>query len=267
VTSTSCEAFDAITYSLTSAESWTLHAKKGVAYVIRVRHQSGPGLTDALDALIQIYGRDAQGDMNFLTARWDTFGADNGNGGSNEEMFFATGVDRTVSIRVSADTKADTGAYSLIVQSCPMATLDGPVDSVTIDLTHGCRALTLDAQETKASFFSFVADSSVEDTTVITRTDGAASFLSHAASPRFDVNCITNDQWNDDCVSSEIGLGTSATHYLTPNMPAQVAGWVAIRADSAAKVSVLIGAAPPSSSPAMVHAPTARIIGRRSGRN
>jgi len=262
LTSTSCEVFNIDDYGLTVAESWTLNVKKGTAYVIRVRHQSAPGLADAIGYDLLTYGRNPQGDATFLTGWWDSFGTNNGAGGYNEEMFFTATSDRTLSLRVQAYSPADTGAYSLTVHSCPMVMLDGAVDSATVDLSHGCEALSLTSLPVKASFFAFEADSVVTDTTTITRTDGAASFLSHAGHPGYDINC-----WNSDCDYASSGFGTSATLYNNPAFPTHVTGYAAIHADSAATVSIKIGTTVPAAPPALMPASTVPKLGRHTGRN
>ena len=262
VTSTSCEVFDISNYVLTSAESWTLHMAKNTAYVVRLRHQAATGVADNWQGDLQVYGRNAQGDINFLTGWWDSFGATNGNGGQNEELFLASPTDRTVSLRISAATKADTGAYSLVVRSCPMVALTAPADTVSIDLTAGCEALTIDALPTRLSFWTFLADSSVQDTTKIDRTAGTGSFSARVASPAFDVN-----NWTDDYTSSNSGFATTASLTLTPNVPGPVAGYLAVRSDSAATVSLSIGATAPATAPALAPVSSGRNIRRHQGRN
>lgn len=262
VTSKSCEVFDIETYNLTSAESWTLHMAKNTAYVVRLRHQALGAVPDNWEGDLQVYGRNAQGDINFLTGWWDSFGTTNPNGGQNEELYLVSPTDRTVSLRVSATSKADTGAYSLVVRSCPLVALTAPADTTTIDLSLGCESLAMDALPTRLSFWTFSADSSVQDTTKIDRTAGTGTFLSRVASPAFDVN-----NWTDDHTSDNIGFATTATLTLTPNVPGPVAGWLAVRSDSAATVSLSIGATAPAAAPALAPAPSGRIVRRHQGRN
>lgn len=262
VTSSSCEAFDVSTYNLTYAESWTLHMAKNTAYVVRLRHEASADVADNWEGDLQVYARNAQGDVNFLTGWWDSFGSANGNGGENEELFLASPTDRTVSLRVSATSKADTGAYSLVVHSCPMVALSAPADTVSIDLSAGCEALTIDALPTRLSFWTFRADSAVQDTTKIDRTAGTGSFSARVASPAFDLN-----NWTDDHTSANAGFGTSATLTLTPTVPGPVAGWIAVRSDSAATVSLSIGATAPAPVPALVSGPGGPTLRRPQGRN
>jgi hypothetical protein len=262
VTSTSCEVFDVSNYRLTYAESWTLNVKKGTAYVIRVRHESAPEMADNIDYDLHVFGRNAHGDATFLTGWWDSFGNNNGNGGQNQELFFTATSDRALSLRISADTKADTGAYSLTVHSCPLVFLTAPKDTVEVDLSKGCEALSLDFAQLKASFFAFQTDSSVQDTTWITRVAGDAYFVSHTATPGYDVNC-----WNSDCTSINNSWATAITNRHTPAVPTYTVGWAAVHTDSAATVQIAVSGTPPSTPPAFVPAPSARIKGRSTGRN
>lgn len=254
VRGSSCLAFNPSSYVISPAESWTLNAKKGTAYIIRLRHQPNTAANDTWAGSLQAFGRNAQGDATFVTGRWSTFGTPNGNGGNNQEMFIAADRDRTLSIRVVSSTKADTGAYSLAISSCPITQISDTLDHAGIDLSNGCPSLSYDALPTKVTFVSYLADSIVQDSAIVTRTAGTGSFQGYLTGIGMDVNC-----WNSDCVSTTSGWTTATTLVTTPALPGTMNLLAAVRADSAATVTVRIHSIPPTAPPAP--AATARVVG------
>src|ERR1041385_1111139 len=112
VSASSCMLWSDYNYGVTRAASWTLHAEKNTAYIVRLRHQEDAHAFDNWSGDLVLYGRNAHGDPEFETGWWNSFGAVNGNGGENEEMMLATDRDQTWSIRVEAASPADTGAHT-----------------------------------------------------------------------------------------------------------------------------------------------------------
>lgn len=254
VRTSSCQVFSEWTYALTSAESWTLSMKKGNVYILRLRHQQDASASDHWQGDLTAYGRNAQGDPNFVTGWWGSFGTSNANSGKNEEMFIPADRDRTLSIRVSSRTTADTGAYSLAVSTCPLTPVTDTLDHAGIDLGTGCASLGFDSLATKLTFFTYPTDSVIRDTAFVTRTAGTGSFTAYMAGPGMDVNC-----WNSDCRTSSSGWTTGATVTLAPHLPGATTLIAAVRADSAATVTLKVKATAPAAAPAP--APVARVLG------
>lgn len=243
VSGSSCLLWSDYNYVETRAESWTLHAKKNTAYIVRLRHQSQDtvGGFDNWSGDLALYGRNAQGDPEFETGWWDSFGVGNGNSGVNEEMMLATDRDQTWSIRVESASKADTGAYSLTVESCPLhpLTTAAPVTGVNVTAT-GCYSLTFQAAATRIAFFSYPGDSLTNNTVTSTRTAGAAYQHGEITGPDNDVSSWTSSSYR----TNFSGDTTQTSGIYHPAATGRQTLWVGVNADSAATVSVSMTSAP-----------------------
>lgn len=246
VNASSCEVFDPDSYQLTFAQSWTLQVQANTAYIVRLRQGAGFDPQGHFNGNLEAYGRNGQGDPSLLTGWWRAFGDPNPNGGRDMEMFLTPDQTRTLSIRVSSYSKADTGAYSLVVEPCRITTFDAsaaPHDN--IDLGRGCRAESVDfanGAPMKVSFFSFPTAGNVTDSVVIDRTQGAGSFFSYVGGPGLDLDC-----WGGDC-SSDGGnsFDTAAQYRIFPDLPGRLTILAGVRADSAATVSIRVVTTPPA---------------------
>ncbi len=256
VRGSSCQVFSEWTYAITSAQSWTLNAKKGTVYILRLRHQQDASANDHWKGDLTAYGRNPQGDATFVTGWWGSFGTNNGNGGKNEEMFIPADRDRTLSIRVVSTTLADTGAYSLVVSTCAMTPLADTTDHAGVDLSTGCPTFGVDALPTKTSFFTIRADSAVRDTVNVTRTAGTGYIRADFYGTDMDVNC-----WNSDCTGTSSSWTTATTLTAVPSLPGMMTLMTSVHADSAATVTVNTRPTPLAAT-AVTPAPTfARVVG------
>ena len=235
-----CVVFDPDNYVTTNAASWTLAVKKDQAYVIRMYHDS-TAAGDNLDARLQAVGRGVHGEAAVITSDGSTFGAMNGNGGSNREMFLVGDRDRTISIRVLSKTLADSGAYALTVLSCPVTVLADTTTHTGIDLSTGCMTLSYAGFPARIRFVTFPSDSQVPTNVQFRRTAGAAFFGSGMAGPTPDIVC-----WNGDCNADSAPFDTLATLTTTFDYPGRMAAWALVHADSAATVSVAAGFTAPA---------------------
>lgn len=240
VSTSSCQLWSDEYSVVTSAESWTFHAQKNTAYIVRLRHQEDAHGFDNWDGDLVLYGRNAEGDPQFETGWWSDFGAQNGNGGYNEEMMLATDRDQTWSIRVESYSTADTGAYTLSVEQCPLHTLS-PAASVTgVDLATGCYSLTFQSAPTRIAFFSYAGDTLSTFNVTSTRTAGAAFQHGQITGPDNDVS-----NWTEFSYSQPLsGDTTMSSGNYTPNATGRQTFWVGANADSAATVSVALTSAP-----------------------
>lgn len=232
VTAASCEAFDPDDYQVSNAESWTLQAKKNTAYVVRMYHVSDEG-SDNLDAYLQAYRRGPSGEATFITSDWDNFGASNPNGGSNREMFILSDRDADISLRVQTNSSADTGAYALVVRSCPVTVLNDTTTHTGIALGTGCTSLSYDNTPTTVRFFTFSSDSGTSVAVNIHRTAGEGTFASRLFGPGPDVAC-----WNDDCVSTSLTYAADAALSTTFDLPGRMGVLTAVHSDSVVTATV-----------------------------
>ncbi|HTK56588.1 MAG TPA: hypothetical protein VL295_07180, partial [Gemmatimonadales bacterium] len=240
VSSSSCLLWSDYNYVETRAESWTLHAKKNTAYIVRLRHQADTNAFDNWAGDLVLYGRNAQGDPQFETGWWNDFGVANGNGGYNEEMMLATDRDQTWSIRVEAASTSDTGHYTLSVESCPLHPITPAAGATGINVATGCTSLTFQSDTTRIAFFSYAGDTSSTFHVTSTRTAGAAYQYGEITGPDNDVS-----NWTDFSYSTSFAGDTvmNSPNY-TPNAIGRQTLWVGVNADSAATISVALTSTP-----------------------
>ena len=262
VNASSCEVFDPDSYNRTFAQSWTLQVQANTAYIVRLRQGAGLDPLGHFNGNVEAFGRNAQGDPSLLTGWWRTFGDPNANGGRDMEMFLTPDQVRTLSIRVSSYSKADSGAYSLVVEPCRIIAFDASAAAHDqIDLGRGCRAESVDyltGRPMRVSFFSFPSDANVTDSVLVDRTAGTGSFFSYVGGPGIDLDC-----WGGDCSSAGgSSFDTTAKYRVSPDLPGRMTILAGIRADSAATVSIRVVTTPPAQPGAPV--PTAPLA--RGGR-
>ena len=237
LTSMSCATFSDYENSSIWAQSWTLHAKQGTAYVVRLRHVQDAAATDNINADLYAYSRNIQGDPVLATGWWNSFGATNGNGGANEEMYLVGDKDRDYSIRVQIYALADTGAYTLSVVSCPTHALTPGTPLTGVDLSaSSCssNALFDGATIRTMTFFGFQGDSLHTIHVTDTITAGTATMYGVVTGPDMDVGCYT-----EFCTYAPSSNGVTAFD-LVPSV--EGAGlqtlMVGINADSSATATV-----------------------------
>lgn len=235
VTGASCEVVsDYYDGGQTLAESWTLNAKAHTAYIVTLFHVADTAGFDNWKGDLFLYGRNAAGDAEWSTGVWNNFGATNLNGGANQEMVFVSSKDQVVSLRIESSSPADTGHYSLQVESCAAPVLKDSVTSAAVDVAEGCHSRVLiGGMQSRAAFWTFKGDTLTDPAVTFTRTAGDANFRSWVSGPELDVPC-----WTDYCSYMSVGASAgpvelSPTIYLNGTF----AAFVAIPADSTATVT------------------------------
>jgi hypothetical protein len=213
LTASSCSVFSDYNEEWTRAASWTLNARAHTGYVVRVYHREDANAVDNWDGDVFLYARNAAGDAEWAGGWWDDFGAVNTNGGYNIEMIYATAKDQTVSIRVEAATEADTGAYTIVVESCAAPALADSVTSAAVAVDSACKMLsTYGGAGGHVAFWTFAGDSLNTHHLTFTRASGTGAFRPYISGPDNDVAC-----WSDDCTWSNPGATVGPTT-LTPTI-------------------------------------------------
>lgn len=241
VSASSCMLWSDYNYGVTRAASWTLHAEKNTAYIVRLRHQEDAHAYDDWKGDLVLYGRNAHGDPEFETGWWESFGGSNVNGGQNEEMMLATDRDQTWSIRVESASPADTGAYTLSVEKCPLHPITTADGATGVDLTTGCHSLTFQAAPTRIAFFSYAGDTVSTFNVTSTRTAGAAFQYGQITGPDNDVSNWTDFSYSQSIPAADTSMSSGD---YTPNGDGRQTFWVGVNADSAATISVALTSAP-----------------------
>lgn len=240
VSTSSCTLWSDYNYVETRAQSWTLHAQKNTAYIVRLRHQEDAHAFDNWKGDLVLYGRNAHGDPEFETGWWLNFGVANANGGVNEEMMLATDRDQTWSIRVESASTADTGAYTLSVEKCPLRPITTDSGATGVDVATGCHSLTFAGGNKRIAFFSYPGDTLSSFKVTSTRTAGSAFQYGEITGPDNDVS-----NWTDYSFSTSFSGDTTMTSTTyTPAAPGRQTLWIGIDADSAATVDVGVTSLP-----------------------
>lgn len=254
LTSKSCTVWSDYNYTATVAESWTVNAKAHTAYVVRVYHRNDTTGFNHWNGDVWLYGRNSGGDAVWSGGYWGSFGPTNTNGQQHQELIFTTPRDQVVSIRVEANTPADTGHYAITIESCPAIALTPGAVSAGRDLSAGCLTKTMlgGGVDGRAAFWTFEGDT-LNDTDVnFNLTDGNGSYRGWASGEGLDFAC-----WSEWCSYASSGpsnaaFGLNPTIYLTGDFSATAV----VNADSAATVTVEVqktpftGPRPPFTGPA-----------------
>lgn len=259
VTGSSCVMWSDMNYENVWAQSWTLQAKKNTAYVVRLRHVQNAAAADNWKGDLYSYARNAQGDAVWATGWWGSFGSNNGNGGRNEEMFLATDADRAISIRVQVSALADTGAYTLSVESCTLHPIPDGVDLTGIDVTTGCSVLGYATPALRMSFFSFLADTLHTYHAIATSTAGTGTLYGKVAGTDLDVGCYTESCTWSGAVAGVTNFDLDLSSDIS--VPGRQTLLVGVNADSTATVTVSTTSTPkpaPGTSPSFRRAPARR---------
>jgi len=245
IKASSCSVWSDLNDERTIAESWTLHAKAHTGYVVRVYHRQDDSAFDNWQGDVWLYARNTAGDAEFATGWWDSFGSTNGNGGQNEELLFASDKDRTVSIRVEANTPADSGAYTIVVESCAAPAVTTAAASAPVDIANSCEMLSANAGTGgHVAFWTFPNDTLYGAQMTFTRTAGTAGFIPGVNGEGLDFGC-KSDYCTSDSVVDTAGPATiTSTLYLTGYYTA----WATVKADSSATLTVAL-ANPPLPAP------------------
>ena len=128
-------------------------------------------------------------------------------------MLFASEKDQTVSIRVETATEADTGAYTIVVESCASTPLADSVTSAAVAVDSACKMLsTYGGVGGHVAFWTFAGDSLSDHHVTFTRTSGTGAFRPYISGPDNDVGC-----WSDDCTWNNPGPTVGPTT-LTPTI-------------------------------------------------
>ena len=259
VTGSSCQMWSDMNYENVWAQSWTLQAKKNTAYVVRLRHVQNAAAADNWRGDLYSYARNAQGDAVWATGWWSNFGSSNGNGGQNEEMFLTTDADRAISLRVQVSALADTGAYTLSVESCALHPIPDGADLTGIDVTTGCHVLSYAAPALRMSFFSFFADTLHTYHAIATATAGTGTLYGKVAGTDLDVGCYTEGCTWSTAVTGVTGFDLDLSSDIS--VPGRQTLLVGVNADSTATVTVSTTSTPlpaPRPSPSFRRAPARR---------
>ena len=236
ITASSCVMFSDMNNESSWAESWTLNAKRNTAYIVRLRHVQDASAFDNWDGDLFAYARNPQGDPIWATGWWNEFGSPNANGGANEELFLTSEADRAISLRVQIGALADTGAYTLSVESCPLHPFPDGADLVGIDVATGCTSLSYAAAPLRMTFLSFPADTFHTYHAIGSRTAGSGTLSAKVTGPDLDVGCYTAlCTWSaamTGVTSFDIDLTTAIL------MPGRQTLMVGVNADSAATITV-----------------------------
>lgn len=243
ITGASCAGFSDYAYANIWFQSWTLHARKNTAYVVRLRHVENAAAADNINADLYAYARNPAGDPVFATGWWNSFGASNANSGANEEMYLVGDKDRDYSIRVQIYDQADTGAYTLSVVSCPMQALTVGTPIAGIDLaasTCTSNAFYGGATVRKLTFLGFQADSFHTYNAMDSVTAGAGTLYGVVTGPDMDVGCYT-----DNCTYATSTYGVPNFNFgVNIGYGGLHTFMAAVNADSAATVTAEVTSTP-----------------------
>ena len=236
VSAASCAGFSDMNYETILFQSWTLHARKNKAYVVRLRHVENADSADNWKGDLYAYTRNDAGDAEWATGWWESFGLANANGGGNEELLLATDRDRTYSLRVQVNSAANAGANTLSVEECALHPLPGPAQSVAgVDLASACVSLGVGAEPYRLAFFSFPADTFHTYHALATRTAGEGTLWAHVSGPDDDVGCYTDNCTWSTYLSGVTDVDLNLSDAITRAGRQTFA--LAVRADSSATVS------------------------------
>ena len=223
IAGSSCKVWSDYNYKRTVAESWTLNAKAHTAYVVRVYHRADTAGFDNWQGDVWLYARNAAGDAEWAGGWYSSFGANNANGGQNEELVFASAKAQTVSIRVEANTPADTGLYTIVVEACAAPALQDGVTSAAVAVDSACTMLS-NAAGSHVAFWTFTGDTLNGNSVTFTRTAGTELFGSHITGEGLDFACYSNS-----CTSESVADSTGpVTIYPSLYLPGTFTAWVTI---------------------------------------
>ena len=235
----------------TTAASWTLHAKAHTAYVVRVYHRADTAAFDNWLGDVWLYARNAAGDAEWAGGEIGSFGSPNTNGGYSRELVFASAKAQTVSIRIEASSPADTGLYTIVVESCGAPALANAVTSAPMAVEGSC-AMLIDNVSGHTAFWTFTGDTLNGNSVTFTRTSGSGLFASVVSGEGLDFDCYSS-QCTYDAVGDSIG---PVTIYPTLNLPGTFTAWAVVPVGDSATITAALATGPfaaprpPSTGPA-----------------
>lgn len=233
----SCSVWSDYNYDRTIAESWTLNAKAHTGYVVRVYHRADTAAFDNWKGDVWLYARNAQGDAQFSTGWWNSFGTNNGNGGENEELLFTSVTDQTVSIRVEASTPADSGAYTIVVESCAAPAITNQAVSAPVAVDSACEMLSANGGSGgHVAFWTFPNDTLFGTQVTFTRTAGSGGFIPNVNGEGLDFGCYGDYCTGTNSADTAGPITISPTLYLQGTYTA----WATVKADSSATLTVAL---------------------------
>lgn len=236
---TSCSVWSDQNSVQTTAASWTLHAKAHTAYVVRVYHRADTAAFDNWLGDVYVYDRNAAGDAEWAGAEIGSFGSSNGNGGYSRELAFASAKAQTVSIRIEASSPADTGLYTIVVESCAAPALANAVTSAPVAVESSCTMLN-DNFPGHIAFWTFTGDTLNGNSVTFTRTSGSGLFFSAVTGEGLDFNC-SSSQCTYDAVADSIG---PVTIYPTFYLPGTFTAWALVTAGDSATMTAALATGP-----------------------
>jgi hypothetical protein len=245
IKASSCSVWSDYNNDQTLAESWTLHAKAHTGYVVRVYHREDDSTFDNWQGDVWLYARNAAGDAEFATGWWNGFGSTNGNGGENEELLFAADKDRTVSIRVEANSPSDTGAYTIVVESCAAPAVTIQAVSAAVQVENSCEMLSANSGTGgHVAFWTFPNDTLFGASVTFTRTAGTSGFIPYVTGEGLDFGCYSNF-----CTDVTV-VDTAGPATLNPSLDltGYYTAWATVKSDSSATLTVAL-ANPPLTAP------------------
>lgn len=231
-----CSVWSDYNFTQTVAQSWTIQAEAGRAYVVSLYHLQDTAGSDHIRADLWLYARNAGGDAELATGYWTSFGANNTNNGKNEDLIFTSTRPQTVSIRVEAVVPSDTGAYAIQVVSCPAPMVADTTTSDPVAVESSCATHNGlgDGLPTRMAFWTFRSDTAHAPEVTFTRTAGTAAFRAYVTGEGSDFGC-----WGEECTSASSGASAGpSTLFPTIYLNGGFSGSAVIHADSAATITM-----------------------------
>lgn len=235
----SCEVWSDQSSDRTVAASWTLNAKAHTAYVVRVYHRADTAAFDHWRGDVWLYARNAAGDAEWASGWYSSFGSANGNGGQNEELVFASAKAQTVSIRIESATPADTGLYTIVVESCAAPNLADGVTSAPVAVDSSCTMLS-HAAGSHVAFWTFTGDTTNGNSVTFTRTAGTDLIGANVSGEGLDFSCYSS-QCTAENVADSVG---PVTIYPQLDLPGTFTAWVTTPLGGTATVTAELATGP-----------------------
>jgi hypothetical protein len=185
------------------AQSWTLHAEAGTAYLVRL---NPVGVADGIDLMAMTRGHG--GTPRYATLGINTY-AETGESlddTRSTELLLPSFRDQEISLRVESDGPADSVRYALSVARCPIRTLElgTTLDSLVITGSCQLRAYPFANAPVDAVFLGFRPTSAEDHVVRAERQEGAVPIRGFVAGPDLDLTWTHTSN-----VMELIGAGTT----------------------------------------------------------
>ena len=188
---------------------------------------------------VYVYDRNAAGDAAWAGAEIGSFGSANGNSGYSRELVFASAKTQTVSIRIEASSPADTGLYTIVVESCGAPALSDAVASAPVAVENSCTMLNNNVGG-HVAFWTFTGDTLNGNSVTFTRTSGNGLFYSVVSGEGLDFDCYSS-QCTYDEVADSIG---PVTIYPTLDLPGTFTAWAVVAVGDSATMTAALATGP-----------------------